>query len=59
VGHCGAIGALDWGGAAAVDGSQEGRRRSDEEVELGKRNAGEKEVRRRVNKVTEWSWSAC
>jgi hypothetical protein len=46
VGHCGAVGALDWGGeavAAAVDGSQEGRRMSGEGVELGKGNAGEKE----------------
>jgi hypothetical protein len=46
VGHCDAVGALDWGGAeavAAVDGSQEGRRRSGEGVELGKGNAGEKE----------------
>jgi hypothetical protein len=62
VGHCGAVGALDWGGAAApaaIDGGQEGRRRSGEEVELGKGNAGEKEVQQRANKVTEWSWSAC
>jgi hypothetical protein len=47
VGHCGAVGSLDWGGAtaaAAVDGGQWGRRRSGEEVELRKGNSGEKEV---------------
>jgi hypothetical protein len=46
VGHYGAVGALDWGGTAAataIDGNQEGRRRSGEGVELGKGNAVEKE----------------
>jgi hypothetical protein len=39
VGHCGAVGALDWGraaAAAAVDGSQEGRRRSTRGLSSGK-----------------------
>jgi hypothetical protein len=48
VGHGGAVGALDWGGAtaaAAVDGGQEGRRRSGEGVSLGKGKCGGKEVR--------------
>jgi hypothetical protein len=62
VNHCGTVGALDWGGAAAaaaVDGSKKGRQRSGEGVSSGKGNCGGKEVRQRVNKVTEWSWSAC
>jgi hypothetical protein len=62
VGHGGALVALDWGseGAkAAGDGGQEGLRRSGEGVSSGKGKCGGKEVRQRVNKVTEWSWSAC
>jgi hypothetical protein len=48
VAHCGAVGALDWGGAtvaAAADGGQEGRRRSDEGVSSGNGKCGGKEVR--------------
>jgi hypothetical protein len=46
VGHCGAMGALNWGGvmaATAVDGGQEGWWRSGEGIELRKGNAVEKE----------------
>jgi hypothetical protein len=60
VGHGGALAALDWGSEgvkAAGNGGQWGRRRSGEEVELGKGNAGENEVWQRVNTVTEWAWS--
>jgi hypothetical protein len=48
VGHGGAVGALDWGGvkaAAAVDGGQEGRRRSGEGVSSGKGKCCGKELR--------------
>jgi hypothetical protein len=51
VSHCGAVGALDWGGAtaaAAVDGGQEGRRRSGEGVSSGKGKCDGKEVQQRV-----------
>jgi hypothetical protein len=54
VGHCGAVGALDWGGATAaadVDGDQEGRRRSGEGVELGKGKCCGKGGRQQVNKI--------
>jgi hypothetical protein len=62
VGHCGAMGALNWGratAAAAVDGGQKGRRRSDEGFELGKGKCCGKEGRQRVNKITELPWSVC
>jgi hypothetical protein len=61
VGHFGVVGALYWGGAtaaAAVDGGQWRRRRSGEESSSGNGKCGGKEVRQRVNQVTEWSWSA-
>jgi hypothetical protein len=48
VGHSSAVGALDWVGAtaaAAVDGGQDGRRRSGEGVSSGNRKYGGKEVR--------------
>jgi hypothetical protein len=58
VGHCGALAALDWGSEAARvanDDGQWGRRRSSEGVSSGERECGGKEVRQRVNKITEWS----
>jgi hypothetical protein len=62
VGHCGAVGVLDWSGAAAaaaVDGGQEGRRRSGEGVSSGNGKCSGKEVREWVNKITEWVLSVC
>jgi hypothetical protein len=56
VGHFGALAALDWGSEAARvadDGGQWWRRRSSEGVSSGKRECGGKEVRQRVNKITE------
>jgi hypothetical protein len=58
---CSVVGALDWGramAAVAVDGGQWRRRSSGEESSSGKGKCGGKEVRQRVNQVTEWSWSA-
>jgi hypothetical protein len=46
VGCHGAVGVLDWGGASAavaVDGGQKGRRKSGEEMSLGKGDAVEKQ----------------
>jgi hypothetical protein len=62
VGHCGALAALDWGSEVARvadNGGQWWRWRFGEGVSSGKRKCGGKEVRQRVNKVTEWSLSAC
>jgi hypothetical protein len=56
VGQGDALAALDWGSEGAR-AAGDGGRRSGEEVELGNGNAGENEVRQRVSKVTEWSWS--
>jgi hypothetical protein len=56
VGHCGALAVLDWGSEGervADDGGQWGRWRSGEEVSSGKGKYSGKEVRQRVNKITE------
>jgi hypothetical protein len=56
VGHGGALVAQDRGSeamGAADDGGQWWRQRTDEGVISGKRKYGGKEVRQRVNKITE------
>jgi hypothetical protein len=58
VGHCSALATADWGLEAsrvADDGGQWWQRRSGEGVSSGKRECGGKEVRQRVNKITEQS----